>query len=66
MSEALLKVNTRLQQVPEYPEDADEPVVTTSSLSDRPIAWFILGEIPPTDAAIRAFRAEHPDARRRR
>ena len=61
MEEALLKVNTRLQQVPEYPIDADEPVVSTSSLADRPIAWFILGEIPPTNEVIRAFEAEHPD-----
>ena len=30
MSQALLKVNTRLQQVREYPEEADEPVITTS------------------------------------
>ena len=60
MSEALLKVNTRLQQVPEYPIDADEPVVSTSSLADRPIAWFILGEVPPSDEVIRAFQSEHP------
>ena len=30
LSEALLKVNSRLQQVPEYPEEADEPVISTS------------------------------------
>ena len=61
MEEALLKVNTRLQQVPEYPIDADEPIVSTSSLADRPIAWFILGETPPSDEVIRAFAAEHPE-----
>ena len=38
MSEALLKVNARLQQVPEYPEEADEPVISTSNSSDNPIA----------------------------
>ena len=31
MDEALLKVNSRLQQVPEYPEDADQPVISTSN-----------------------------------
>ncbi|EMI20894.1 Acriflavin resistance protein, partial [Rhodopirellula maiorica SM1] len=30
MEEALLKVNSRLQQVPEYPEEADQPVISTS------------------------------------
>ncbi|MBN1343899.1 MAG: efflux RND transporter permease subunit [Phycisphaerae bacterium] len=63
MSEALLKVNTRLQQVREYPEDADEPVISTSSASDRPIAWFILSQRNPTDEAIVAFREKHPELR---
>ena len=30
-----MKVNSRLQQVPEYPEDADEPIITTRSSEDR-------------------------------
>ncbi|WP_152049407.1 efflux RND transporter permease subunit [Tautonia marina] len=61
MAEALLKVNTRLQQVPTYPIDADEPVVSTASLSDRPIAWFILGQVPPSNEEILAFSEEHPE-----
>jgi len=42
MSAALLKVNSRLQQVREYPERAEEPVITTANSSDTPIGWFIL------------------------
>ncbi|MFH1923128.1 MAG: efflux RND transporter permease subunit, partial [Planctomycetota bacterium] len=42
LSEALLNVDSRLRQVPEYPEEADEPVITTSSLSGRFMAHFIL------------------------
>src|SRR5690606_194348 len=34
MEEILLKVNSRLQQVQEYPEDAKQPVISTSSSSD--------------------------------
>lgn len=60
MSEALLKVNTRLQQVPEYPEDADEPIIATSSASDRPIAWFILSQLNPSDEAIRDLAKKYP------
>ncbi len=60
MSEALLKVNSRLQQVPEYPDDADQPVITTANSSSRPIAWFILSALPPTDQAIQSFAAAHP------
>ena len=61
MSEALLMVNTRLGQVREYPESADEPVITTANSSDRPIAWFVLSERPPTNEQIDKFTAEHPE-----
>ncbi|WP_442510213.1 efflux RND transporter permease subunit [Novipirellula sp. SH528] len=63
MEEALLKVNSRLQQVPEYPEEADQPVISTSNSSDRPIAWFILSALQPTREEIQAFADEHPDLR---
>lgn len=60
MDEALLRVNSRLQQVSEYPEDADEPVISTSNASDRPIAWFILSALQPTAKEIAAFAEENP------
>ncbi|QEG01086.1 Multidrug resistance protein MdtB [Stieleria maiorica] len=61
MEEALLKVNSRLQQVPEYPEDSDEPVITTANASDRPIAWFILSTRRPTEDTFTAFQSRHPE-----
>lgn len=61
MDEALLKVNSRLQQVPVYPENADKPVITTSNASNTPIAWFILGPKPPDRQALEKFAAEHPE-----
>jgi HAE1 family hydrophobic/amphiphilic exporter-1 len=61
ISEALLKVNTRLQQVPEYPEDADEPIISSSSTSDSPIAWFILRPWVATSEQIAQFQQEHPE-----
>ncbi|MCO8121085.1 efflux RND transporter permease subunit [Stieleria sp. TO1_6] len=60
MEEALLKVNSRLQQVPEYPEDADQPIITTANSSDSPIAWFILSARMPTNEAINEFADSHP------
>ena len=51
MQEAVLKVNSQLQQVREYPLDASKPVIRTSSSSDRPIAWFILSARPPSRRA---------------
>jgi HAE1 family hydrophobic/amphiphilic exporter-1 len=64
MREALLKVNSRLQQVPEYPPDADEPVISTSSASDAPIAWFILSVRPPAAQELEAAERTYPHLRR--
>jgi HAE1 family hydrophobic/amphiphilic exporter-1 len=61
MESALLRVSSRLQQVPEYPEDADEPVITTSNSSDRPIAWFILGAREASQEEIASFQRAHPE-----
>ncbi len=55
MEEALLKVNSRLQQVRDYPEDAKQPVISTSNSSNSPIAWFILSARQSTAAEIRQF-----------
>ncbi|MGE3803595.1 MAG: efflux RND transporter permease subunit [Gemmataceae bacterium] len=61
MNEALLKVNTHLQQVREYPEDADEPFIRTSNLSDRPIAWFIISPRLATREEMEEFVVNHPE-----
>lgn len=61
MEKALLKVNSRLQQVPEYPEDADEPVITTADAAERPIAWFILSARMPDRDLIEQYRKDHPE-----
>jgi hydrophobic/amphiphilic exporter-1 (mainly G- bacteria), HAE1 family len=60
LADALLRVNTRLSQVREYPENADEPTISTSNASDRPIAWFVLSPMPPTAEKVDAFIAKHP------
>ncbi len=59
MRKALLLVNTRLQQVREYPIDADEPVIT-SNASEQFIAWFILHERTPTRAEFDKAIADYP------
>lgn len=61
IEESLLKVNSRLQQVREYPEDALQPVISTSNASDRPIAWFILSALQPTVEEIRQGATRHPE-----
>jgi HAE1 family hydrophobic/amphiphilic exporter-1 len=60
MEEALIKVNSRLQQVPEYPEDSDEPIISTADAADRPIAWFILSGKHPSPEQISQFQQKYP------
>ena len=42
MRRALVEVINRLNQVPSYPEDADEPTISTIGGNARAIAWFII------------------------
>ncbi|MCH7689220.1 MAG: efflux RND transporter permease subunit, partial [Planctomycetes bacterium] len=61
LGESAAKVRDKLNQVPEYPEDAKEPVITTVNPNANAIAWFILKPITPTAADLRAFVALHPE-----
>ena len=61
IDDALARVNTRLQQVREYPLDAGEPVIEASDVGDRPIARFALTPRPPTSQAIAEFQKAHPE-----
>ncbi|MBM4012396.1 MAG: efflux RND transporter permease subunit [Planctomycetes bacterium] len=60
MPQALVKVNTRVQQVRDWPIDADRPVIRTASANDRPVAWFILGQAAPEIDAVRSAREKFP------
>jgi HAE1 family hydrophobic/amphiphilic exporter-1 len=57
---AMLKVNARLGQVEEYPIDAQQPVISTSNISDRSIARFVLIAKPPPRDRIVKFQKAHP------
>ena len=65
MDEALLKVNSRLQQVTAYPENADQPVISTANSSNQPIAWFVMTLRAPSTDEIHEFIEKHPDLKSR-
>jgi hydrophobic/amphiphilic exporter-1 (mainly G- bacteria), HAE1 family len=46
LQEMLVRASNALQQVPSYPENADEPIIKTVNVSDRPIGWFVLQPLP--------------------
>ena len=59
LADARAKVSDKLNQVPEYPEDADEPVITTVNANSNAIAWFILKPLAPTVEEINLFAARN-------
>ncbi len=61
IEDAMMRVNTRLQQVREYPIDAGEPVIEASSADSSSIARFALTARPPSREKIKAFQRQHPE-----
>src|SRR5688572_16155385 len=60
LEDARVRVDNRLQQVPEYPEDADQPVIETGSAANNAMAWFILSARHPSDEEFDNFAKRHP------
>ena len=60
MDQVLVKTNTRVQQVRDWPIDADRPVIKTSNSNDRPIAWLMLGQAPPDPDAVSKAAEQYP------
>lgn len=56
MDRALLLVANRLDQVSGYPDEADEPTLSTSGSNDNAIAWFMLQALPGNDRPIHTYR----------
>ena len=57
MNRALIEVMNRLNQVPRYPVDAFEPVISVGGSDfDRVIAWFTLATRPGNDRDIASYQ----------
>lgn len=61
LSDARALVAEKLNQVPSYPDDANEPVITTVDGNANAIAWFILKPVPPTKSDLRNLVARAPE-----
>ena len=60
IQEALVQVNSRLAQVPDYPADADQPVILLSDASNETLATFMLTPRLPQAADVTQFQQNHP------
>ncbi len=56
LNRALIEVINRLNQIRNYPDDADEPYLRTGGGRARPIAWFILKPNQDNSRSIETYR----------
>lgn len=56
MNANLLKVSNKLNQVPEYPDEADEPVISSVDIRANAIAWLVLKPKPGNPVNINHLR----------
>ena len=56
LGRGLLEVLNRLNRVPRYPDDADEPIIRTVGGRSRSIAWFIITQGPGNDREIADYQ----------
>jgi multidrug efflux pump subunit AcrB len=57
MNRALIEVMNRLNQVPRYPVDANEPLITVGADDfERIIAWFVVSAEPDNPRAIESYQ----------
>ena len=56
LQRALIEVLNRLNQVPRYPDDADEPVISAVGGDSRAIAWFNIQTLPDNDRPIASYK----------
>ncbi len=55
MDRVLLLIANRLDRVTGYPEEADEPTLSTSGSEDNAIAWFVISRTADNTTPIHAF-----------
>ena len=56
LDRALVEVINRLNRVPSYPEDADEPTLSTAGGRGRPVAWFVIRPVDGNPRPIETYQ----------
>ncbi|MEF2232025.1 MAG: efflux RND transporter permease subunit [Pseudodesulfovibrio sp.] len=53
---ALLRVTNKLDEVPEYPDSADRPIVSATGASTSPVIWMMLRTLPDNQRDVSTYR----------
>jgi len=62
IDDALLRVSNKLNEVSNYPENADKPVIESAGASSSPVIWMMLKTQEGTPNSIREYRTFFEDA----
>ncbi|MCJ2166086.1 MULTISPECIES: efflux RND transporter permease subunit [unclassified Pseudodesulfovibrio] len=55
IDKALLRVSNKLDEVPEYPDDVDRPIISATGASTSPVIWLILEPLPDNHQDISTY-----------
>ncbi|MDD4952741.1 MAG: efflux RND transporter permease subunit, partial [Desulfovibrionaceae bacterium] len=53
---ALLRVSNKLNEVPEYPEGMDQPIISATGSATSPVIWTIVQTLPGNKEPVEHFR----------
>ncbi len=52
---ALLRVSNKLDEVPEYPDGVDRPIISATGASTSPVIWLVLETLPGNDKDVTTY-----------
>ena len=58
---ALLRVSNKLNEVPEYPENVEKPVIEASGASSSPVIWLTLKTLPDNKRDVNTYKTYFED-----
>ncbi|MBG0790794.1 MAG: efflux RND transporter permease subunit [Desulfovibrionaceae bacterium] len=56
IDKALLRVSNKLDEVPDYPDDVDRPVISATGASTSPVIWLMLELLPGNENDISTYQ----------
>ncbi|MDW7771605.1 MAG: efflux RND transporter permease subunit [Desulfobulbaceae bacterium] len=62
LDDALLRVSNKLNEVTDYPDNADRPKIEAAGAQSSPVIWMMLKTLPENDRHINQFRTFFEDS----
>ena len=56
IDKALLRVSNKLDEVPDYPDEVDRPIISATGASTSPVIWLILETLPGNEKDVTTYQ----------